>query len=944
MKYFTLLFAVCFWGNSLNAFSANSLSGEKEFLLSFDEQLINGTTGTPLGGFGCGGVKFDANTGTFSVMTAPPADAYDFKKKPNALLQLYTERKGHIETKDGLKAMTANGRPEDDAIWPLHKVNFGCINGVQISLTGISPLDNENYENMHLPYVLYEINLTNMEDSEVTSSFAFKWSSEQTPFSSLPSKGIYSDEWSILARSSNEQAEISAGDDAKGDFFRKGVVFSSGSPSNVSKVAVKTKLKAHEIQKIYFVLAWYDRTDPEIGYYKNLYQTSKEIAEHGLEVFSVLKNNAEKLVTGMRASNLPGWLKNQTLNSLVNVVTNSMYKKDGRVAFAEGQWTCFGTMDQMWLARQIINMLLPHYAWQELMYWARTQMKNGQIHHDFNVMSVGDKREKRSVLVSWDDTEHTDYRNIQKWVDLNCGFIISVFEVYQATADRKQFDLLWPYVKKAAQRILDQVEQYGSRQYPFTFEGSENSYDAGGNPDPYNTNLSAVVYKIMIQLAQEKEEVELANKYEQAYQKVVKSFHNRYIRDEKFETGKHCESIFAGQWLALHLKLGEIWDAEDTDFILNKLENYYYPYYWGLGYPKGTYDEWTPYILTHYGGLLLNTGRLKQWQVMQKDAYLRQYLDRGNVFDHPLNILPLVNVPKWISTNVKSKRQYVSIPAIWRNYYDIIGFHRDLRTKEMWIKPILPETMKGELKDAMFISPEGYGTISYKEGGENIRSVEYIVRTEKTIPVSTFYLADNYKGDISITIDGKPYSFVRKGTGYAKEIAIQWNGIITNKGVHIKLEGTPVALVTSAPAKPLKDTISNIPLNNISPYKMMKVAKADKLVGITVAHSSEGHEYVTSCNNFDYIQFSNIDFGMKGADIMRCRVACLSGNAEIEIVLDDTSGEVIGSCKIPKTGGEEKWIELECPIKKVTGGHNLVLRFYGNHSGNLMNIDWICFK
>lgn len=63
-------------------------------------------------------------------------------------------------------------------------------------------------------------------------------------------------------------------------------------------------------------------------------------------------------------------------------------------------------------------------------------------------MSVGKEREKRSVLVSWDDTEHIDYRNIQKWVDLNCGFIISVFEIYRATADRKQFDLLWPYVKK----------------------------------------------------------------------------------------------------------------------------------------------------------------------------------------------------------------------------------------------------------------------------------------------------------------------------------------------------------------------------------------------------------------------------------------------------------------------------------------------------------------
>lgn len=43
-------------------------------------------------------------------------------------------------------------------------------------------------------------------------------------------------------------------------------------------------------------------------------------------------------------------------------------------------------------------MLIPYYAWQELAYWARTQMKNGQIHHDFNVMSVGKEREKDQSL------------------------------------------------------------------------------------------------------------------------------------------------------------------------------------------------------------------------------------------------------------------------------------------------------------------------------------------------------------------------------------------------------------------------------------------------------------------------------------------------------------------------------------------------------------------
>lgn len=96
------------------------------------------------------------------------------------------------------------------------------------------------------------------------------------------------------------------------------------------------------------------------------------------------------------------------------------------------------------------------------------------------------------------------------------------------------------------------------------------------------------------------------------------------------------------------------------------------------------------------------------------------------------------------------KMQYISVPSFWRNYYDIIGFHRDLRTKELWIKPIVPKMM-------------------------------------------------------------------------------------------------------------------------MSPYKTMETEKADKLAGVVVAGSDAGIRYITSCNNFDYIQFSNIDFGHKGTTVLLIR-------------------------------------------------------------------------
>jgi hypothetical protein len=905
--------------------------------------LINGTTGTPLGGFGAGAVKFNANNGSFAAMTQPPADAYDFKKVSNAKLQFFSERGNTVKTVDILKANLIGGRPDDDAIWPLHRVNFGSINDVEVNLEGFSPLDTRDHDRMSLPYAFYEIRLKNMAKTGVTVSFAFQWDSDGQPFAAVPGKGIASKMWTVFAASPDAKAVISSGGDNDESFFKNGKCLSTVA-GNVSKVAVKVDLSTGEAKTVRFVLAWYDDTDPEIAYYMNLGASSQAFAEIGLAQFDHLKSNAESLVNRMRASNLPGWLKNQTLNTLANISTNSMYKKDGRVAFAEGQWTCFGTMDQMWHARQIIGEFLPFYAWQELRYWARTQMKNGQIHHDFNKMDVGPAREKRSILAGWDDTEHTDYRNVDKWVDLNCALIISTYEVYQSTGDRKEFDFLWPYLKKAGKRILDQVDLYGSKVYPYTFDHSENSYDAGGNPDPFNANLSAVAYKIMTILSTEKKENELAARYQLAYQTVVKSFADRYLNEDGFRTGKHSESYYAGQWLALNLKLGEIWRAGQTDFVLKKLDSYYHPYFNGLGNEKGTYDEWMPYLLTHYAGLLLNTGRAEQWSVLQKDAYERQYRNRNLVFDHPLNILPELPEPKYIATNTNSGNQYISLPGIWRNYYDIIGYHYDLRTKALWLKPILTKEMGHQITNALFVSPGGYGTISCSESGKYFQNKDMLITTDEPAEISMLYFADNFGKNAAVSINGRAYPFKRIGTGYAKELAVKWNGKIDKNGVRILLTGDPGAPPPALPKK-AATVISAVTASivKMNAYEIIEAESAAKSAGTTIVSPANKDGYVTSCNNFDYIEFSDVDFGETGAVVFFAKVASKVKGSGIEIVLDNVAGEVAGSCQVPDTGGEESWASVSCTLKRIKGVHDVILRFVGTSSGNLMNINKVSF-
>lgn len=906
-------------------------------------QPVSGTSGTPLGGFGAGAVKFNANTGTFAVMTRQPADAYDFVAAGKSGFRFFCERSGQAKVTDPLKAVFKNGEPDDDAIWPLHKVNFGKIEGVQINFEGFSPLDNQHYDNMSLPYAFYEIKVTNEGKADVDVSCAMAWDAGENPFTWVAGKGVTNKDWTVYASSSDTKAVITAGNDDDPDFARTGLC-SNKIDRSQGLVAVKIKLSAGQSQYIRFVLSWYDHTDPELAYYKALYKAPAPIAEKGLTEFSGLKVNAETLVNRMQSSNLPNWLKNQTLNTLANLTTNSMYKKDGRVAFAEGQWTCFGTMDQMWHARQIIGQLLPFFAWQELRYWARTQKKNGQIHHDFNKMDVGPVREKRSELVAWDDTEHSDYRNVDKWVDLNCAMIISTYEIYQQTADRQQMAFLWPYLKKAAQRILDQVGLYGNKEYPFTFDHSENSYDAGGDPDPFNASLSAVAYKVMTKLATQQNEPELAKTYQHAFETTVKSFESRYLNGKNFHLGKHCESFFSGQWLALNLKLGQIWSTNSTNLVLKQLDSYYHPYYRGMGYAKGTYDEWTPYLLTHYGGLLLNTKRANQWYKLQKDAYNRQYENRDMVFDHPLNILPVVKSKKPIATNLRSGNQYISMPAIWRNYYDLIGFHHDANTGELWLTPVVGETVNHHLQNAFYVSPNGYGQLSCKESGKYFQNKDILISADKGFPVRKLRLADNFGKLVSVSVNGKPMPFKRIGVGYSKEVVVSWNGKISPKAVSIRIAGDPGSAPPDLPAPPVPDSTA---ISEKSPkliaYEVIEAEDADKSAGVKIK-SSSAIKYVGSCNNFDYIQFSNVDFGASGSEAFYAKVASKAKGGSIEIVLDNVAGESVGSCAIPDTGGWDSWLTVSCAINKVTGIHNVFLRFSGTTAEDLMNIDKLTFR
>ena len=711
----------------------------------------DGTTGIPLGGIGTGAVKYASSSGTFAANFRTPARDGDYGALSQTQFQLFIQRGDSILTDDLLEALQNGGRVDDDAIFPLHWVNFGELNDVSLEMTVYMPYVPDSVPLMLHPAAIFEFTIENLESSVVECALAFQIETPVTPVA-ITDTGFTANgtslELCLIGSFPDGTGYLSYGND---DGF-----FTDGSCDNnlsgtTNRLALKISLDAYESQNLRFVLSWYKVDEEEHYQYTNIWSNAKEVSVSALDNFDTFKEKSEELVSRMRNSNLPEWLIDQTLNSTVNLVNNSVYFQDGRYCHTEGQWHPEGTMDQMWHTRQIYTMINPDLAWQELEWWARTQHVDsytGQIHHDFGT---------NFNYVGWDDTEHADYRPIYEWVDLNCGFIISVYEAFIATADMDRLSYFWPFVKKAGQRILDQVDLYGSSEYPYTFESSLSTYDAGGNSQGYNSGLSIVAYQIMTYLADIMGETDIDSLYEAALDTAVVNFESRWL-DNTYPVANFCESVLGGPWIANFFKMGPFWEKQKLSYLYNTIVGYYNPISQGMGLPGGSYSEWQPYLIGHLGGYSLQTNRFNTWWALQKDMYDRNYFDRNLVFNQELGIPEEVSSPTWIATSASGYYQYISIPVLWRSYYNISGYHYNKYARELWLEPMLFDSLNHQLQDALVITPDGYATISYNAYGEFYQNQEIVFTPDQAVDVSAIYVWDLYSDSLDaidfVRVDG----------------------------------------------------------------------------------------------------------------------------------------------------------------------------------------------
>lgn len=103
---------------------------------------------------------------------------------------------------------------------------------------------------------------------------------------------------------------------------------------------------------------------------------------------------------------------------------------------------------------------------------------------------------------------------------------------------------------------------------------------------------------------------------------------------------------------------------------------------------------------------------------------------------------------------------------------------------------------------------------------------------------------------------------------------------------------------------------------------------------------SQGGMCVRPAGTNAYIIVKGVDFG-KGAKSFTASVASAASGGKIEIRLDGPTGPLVETCRVPDTGGAQKWETVTCSVKNAIGVHDLCFVLSGADG---LQFDWWKFE
>jgi len=191
--------------------------------------------------------------------------------------------------------------------------------------------------------------------------------------------------------------------------------------------------------------------------------------------------------------------------------------------------------------------------------------------------------------------------------------------------------------------------------------------------------------------------------------------------------------------------------------------------------------------------------------------------------------------------------------------------------------------------------------------------------------------------------DFNPYSDLIHGDWFGPKGREHHTGAVYLKGhwltEAVKLEDVlkPVGQAASSYVPGGQGTLLNVawlrPGAASEDSKRVPAARFAAQHGVQTAPCSEGGECVGWIEQGDWIRYEGVDFGRRTSQI-EIRSASATRGGTIEVRLDAPDGELLGSCKVPNTGGWQSWSSFKAEIKPASGVKTICLTFKGLDAAN----------
>jgi len=332
---------------------------------------------------------------------------------------------------------------------------------VALRFRAMSPFIPGDARESATPAAMFRFRAENTGDKPVKATITFRWNTPRPHFGRKSKKAsLYQwPEYKVVEerRARSEDGAVALAVTLESAGIREGCAIAAlkgpgvrvfqpettaeGASPDVITVAAEAELPPNGSAEFRFVLAWYypqalDSFQKFVGHqYAHWFDGSASVAQHVAERWDDLAQRTGEWQEAIYDDpRLPGWLKDQLVNSLYIFARSSCWIKDGRFTMSESFTECpiMETIVCRFYGSIPLAMFFPELEKNTMRQFMRHQRADGAIPFAFGTPE------------KWD----SPYHETQKILDSN-EFILLAWRNYAWWRDKAWADEVYPAVKKA---------------------------------------------------------------------------------------------------------------------------------------------------------------------------------------------------------------------------------------------------------------------------------------------------------------------------------------------------------------------------------------------------------------------------------------------------------------------------------------------------------------